>query len=170
MDYPQTNHQKMIISNVVVVDANLGIGKNNQLLVHFPADLKHFKRITSGHTVIMGRKTYESMGKALPNRHNVVITRQKDYVLTDAEVKHSLQEALDSCKIENEVFVVGGAEIFKESLPLSDKIYLTRIHKSFDADTFFPEIDETWKEAEREDHQEDEKNPFSYSFITYVRA
>lgn len=160
----------MIISNVVVVDANLGIGKNNQLLVHFPADLKHFKKITTGHTVIMGRKTYESMGKALPNRHNIVITRQPDYVLADADVKHSLKEALDSSKNEREVFVVGGAEIFKESLPISDKIYLTRIHKSFDADTFFPEIDGTWKEAEREDHQEDEKNPFNYSFITYVRG
>jgi len=112
----------MIISNVVVVDENLGIGRNNQLLVHFPADLKHFKKITTGHTVIMGRKTYESMGKALPNRRNIVITRQKDYVLADAEVTHSLKEALDSSNTENEVFVVGGAEIFKESLPISDKI------------------------------------------------
>ncbi|HXH99978.1 MAG TPA: dihydrofolate reductase [Sphingobacteriaceae bacterium] len=159
----------MIISNVVVVDENLGIGKNNGLLVHFPADLKHFKRITTGHTVIMGRKTYDSVGKALPNRRNIVITRQKDYVLADAEVKHSLSEALDICKDENEVFVVGGAEIFKQALPESDKIYLTRIHKSFDADTFFPEIDSTWKEAENEKHQPDEKNPFTYSFITYVR-
>ncbi|HEY0667444.1 MAG TPA: dihydrofolate reductase [Sphingobacteriaceae bacterium] len=160
----------MTISNIVVVDENLGIGKNNQLLVHFPADLKHFKKITTGHTVIMGRKTYESMGKALPNRRNIVITRQKDYFLGDAEITHSLKEALDSCSTEKEAFVVGGAEIFKESLPISDKIYLTRIHKSFDADTFFPEIDNTWKEADREDHQKDEKNPFNYSFITYVRG
>lgn len=160
----------MTISNVVVVDENLGIGKNNQLLVHFPADLKHFKKITTGHTVIMGRKTYESMGKALPNRRNIVITRQKDYFLPDSEVTHSLKEALDSCSTEKEVFVVGGAEIFKESLPISDKIYLTRIHKSFDADTFFPEIDDAWKETYREDHQKDEKNPFNYSFITYVRG
>ncbi|HEY0769060.1 MAG TPA: dihydrofolate reductase, partial [Sphingobacteriaceae bacterium] len=136
----------------------------------FPADLKHFKRITTGHTVIMGRKTYESMGKALPNRRNIVITRQTAYSLPDAEVTHSLKEALDSCSTEKEVFVVGGAEIFKESLPISDKIYLTRIHKSFDADTFFPKIDNTWKEADREDHQKDEKNPFNYSFITYVRG
>lgn len=160
----------MILSNVVVVDKNLGIGRNNQLLVHFPADLKYFKKLTTGHTVIMGRKTYESMGKALPNRRNIVITRQKDYTLTDAEVKHSLSEALDLCKDENEVFVVGGAEIFKQALPESDKIYLTRIHKLFDADTFFPRIDNSWKEAKREDHQADEKNPFNYSFITYVRS
>ena len=160
----------MIISNVVVVDASLGIGKNNQLLVHFPADLKHFKKITSGHTVIMGRKTYESMGKALPNRRNIVVTRQKDYLLPDAEVKNSLAAALDCCKNEMEVFVIGGAEIFKQSLPQSDRIYLTRIHQTFDADTFFPPIDGNWKEAEREDHQKDEKNPFNYSFITYVRG
>ena len=160
----------MIISNVVVVDASLGIGKNNQLLVHFPADLKHFKKITSGHTVIMGRKTYESMGKALPNRRNIVVTRQKDYLLPDAEVKNSLAAALDCCKNEMEVFVIGGAEIFKQSLPQSDRIYLTRIHQTFDADTFFPPIDGSWKEAEREDHQKDEKNPFNYSFITYVRG
>lgn len=159
----------MIVSNIVVVDENLGIGKNNQLLVHFPADLKHFKKITTGHTVIMGRKTYDSMGKALPNRRNIVITRQIDYALADAEVKHSLEDALESCKTENEVFVIGGAEIFKQALPKSDKIYLTRIHKSFDADTFFPEIDNAWKDDEHEDHQKDEKNPFNYSFITYVR-
>lgn len=159
----------MILSNVVVVDENLGIGKNNQLLVHFPADLKHFKKITTGHTVIMGRKTYESMGKALPNRRNLVITRQNDYTLNDAEVKHSLDDALESCKNENEVFVIGGAEIFRQALPQSDRIYLTRIHKSFDADTFFPELDSSWTESEREDHQKDEKNPFNYSFITYVR-
>jgi dihydrofolate reductase len=160
----------MIVSNVVVVDENLGIGRNNQLLVHFPADLKHFKQLTVGHTVIMGRKTYESMGKALSNRRNIIITRQKDYKLPDAEVANSLQQALDSCIGENEVFVIGGAEIFNQSLPESDKIYLTRIYASFDADTFFPQIGNEWKVAEKEDHIADEKNPFNYSFITYVRG
>ncbi|HEY1024093.1 MAG TPA: dihydrofolate reductase [Sphingobacteriaceae bacterium] len=161
----------MILSNIVVVDQNGGIGKNNQLLVHFPADLKHFKKITTGHSVIMGRKTYDSMGKALPNRRNIVITRQQDLSLPGAEVVHSMNAAIDLCKNEGEVFVIGGAEIFNFSVPQSNRIYLTRIHATFDADTFFPPIDpEIWREEDREDHEADEKNPFRYSFITYVRG
>jgi dihydrofolate reductase len=161
----------MILSNIVVVDAKGGIGRNNQLLVHFPADLRHFKKLTTGHPVLMGRKTYESMGKALPNRRNIVITRQEDLTLPDAEVVHSLDEALNLCRDEVEVFVIGGAEIFRLSLPQSDRIYLTRINQSFEADTFFPEIDPSqWRSEEREDHQPDEKNPFEYSFITYVKS
>lgn len=161
----------MILSNIVVVDQNGGIGKNNQLLVHFPADLKHFRNLTTGHSVIMGRKTYDSMGKALPNRRNIVITRQQGLQLPDAEVVHSLNAAIDLCKNEEEVFVIGGAEIFNFSVPQSNRIYLTRIHKAFDADTFFPAIDpEIWFQNDREDHDADEKNPFQYSFITYVRG
>lgn len=161
----------MIISNIVVVDEKYGMGRNNQLLVHFPADLKHFKKLTTGHPVIMGRKTYESMGKALPNRRNIVITRQADLQLPDAEVVNSLDAAIGLCRGEEDVFVIGGAEIFKIALPISQRIYLTRIHKTFEADTFFPEISpETWTQTEREDHQADEKNPFNYSFITYVKS
>jgi dihydrofolate reductase len=161
----------MIISNIVVVDQKNGMGKNNQLLVHFPADLKHFKKLTTGHPVLMGRKTYESMGKALPQRRNIVITRQKDLVISDAEVVNSLEAAFDLCQGEEEVFVIGGAEIFAMSLPVSQRIYLTRIQKTFEADTFFPEISsDTWTEIEREDHEADEKNPFNYSFITYVKS
>lgn len=161
----------MILSNIVVVDEHNGIGRNNQLLVHFPADLKHFRKLTTGHSVLMGRKTYESMGKALPNRRNIVITRQQDLTLPDAEVIHSLEAAIELCKDEEEVFVIGGAEIFRLSLPQSDRIYLTRIYQGFEADTFLPEIDpEIWTEFEREDHEPDEKNPFKYSFITYVKS
>lgn len=159
----------MIISAVVVIDENSGIGKNNQLLVHFPADLKRFKNITSGHSIIMGRKTFESMGRALPNRRNIVITRQSDLSLEGAEITSSLQDALLRCGNEEEVFVIGGAEIFKQALPLINKIYLTRIHKSFEADTFFPEITSEWEEIEKQDFPPDEKTPFSYSFLTYQK-
>ena len=160
----------MIVSNVVVVDQNMGIGKDNQLLVHFPADLKRFKKITTGHTVIMGRKTFESMGKALPNRRNVVITRQEGLSLEGAEITHSLESALELSKDEPEVFVIGGADIFRQTFASTNKIYLTQIHKTFEADTFFPQIVESeWKEIDREDHQPDEKTPFAYSYITYQR-
>ncbi|WP_207532824.1 dihydrofolate reductase [Desertivirga arenae] len=161
----------MILSAVVVVDANNGIGKENKLLVHFPADLKRFKKITSGHTVIMGRKTYESMGKALPNRRNIVISRQPGYALTDSETTHSLEAGIGLAEGEEEVFIIGGAEIFRQALPVLNKVYLTHIDKTFDADTFFPELDKNqWHEEDREDHQPDEKTPFSYSFLTYKKG
>ena len=159
----------MIISAVVVVDQNWGIGKNNQLLVHFPADLKRFKSITTGHSIIMGRKTFESMGRALPNRRNIVITRQADLKLDGAEISFSLENALMLCQAEEEVFIIGGAEIFKQAMPVLNKIYLTRIQKSFDADTFFPEITSEWKETEKQDFDPDDKTPFSYSFLTYQK-
>lgn len=160
----------MIVSNIVVTDKNSGIGKNNQLLIHFPADLKRFKKITSGHTIIMGRKTYDSMGKALPNRRNIVISRQENLRLADAEVVSSLTEALELSKGQEEVFIIGGAEIFRQALPLSQRIYLTAIHHRFDADTFFPELNmQEWKEAEKEDHQAGDQAPFPYSFITYEK-
>ncbi|MET3113711.1 dihydrofolate reductase [Pedobacter sp. CG_S7] len=157
----------MIVSLVVAMSTNNAIGKDNQLLWHLPADLKHFKDITSGHTIIMGRKTYESVGKALPNRRNIVITRNTHLKLTGVEVMHSLKEALNSSKEENEVFIIGGAEIFNQSIKLANKIYLTRINESYEADTFFPEIDKNcWLESELEHHLPDEKNALSYSFST----
>ena len=160
----------MIISAVVVVDQNWGIGKNNQLLVHFPADLKRFKSITTGHTIIMGRKTFDSMGRALPNRRTIVITRQSKLELPGAEITDSLGAALALCKNEEEVFIIGGAEIFRQAMDVLTKIYLTKIHKSFEADTFFPEItSENWKETESENFNPDEKTPFSYSFLTYEK-
>lgn len=160
----------MIISAVVVVDQNHGIGKNNQLLVYFPADLKRFKNITSGHSIIMGRKTFDSMGKALPNRRNIVVTRQSDLTLPGAEITNSLDESLALCEGEKEVFIIGGAEIFRQALHKLDRIYLTKIHKSFDADTFFPEISATeWEETQKQDFGPDEQTDFSYSFITYQK-
>ena len=159
----------MTISIVVAIAENYAIGKNNQLLWHMPADLKHFKTITSGHTVIMGRKTYDSVGKPLPNRRNIIITRQ-DITIEGCEVVQSIDNALTLCANEEEVFIVGGAEIYKMAMSKTDRIYLTTIHHSFDADTLFPEIDYMeWQETAREDHQPDEKNKFPYSFITLER-
>lgn len=159
----------MIVSIVVAIAQNNAIGKNNQLLWHLPKDLKHFKDITSGHTVIMGRKTYESVGKPLPNRRNIIITRQ-NIVIDGCEVVNSIEEALKLCTGETEVFIVGGAEIYKQAMALTDRIYLTIVHQEFDADTYFPEIKETiWKETERQDHESDEKHLFPYSFITLER-
>ncbi len=159
----------MIISIVVAISENNAIGKNNQLLWYLPADLKHFKNITTGHTVIMGRKTYDSVGKPLPNRRNIIITRQ-DITITGCEVVESIEDALALSADEKEVFIVGGAEIYRQSIHLTDRIYLTIVHQKFDADSFFPEInDDEWVETEREDHQPDEKNKLPYSFITLDR-
>jgi len=160
----------MIVSLIVAVSTNNVIGKNNQLIWHLPADLKHFKQLTTGHTVFMGRKTYDSIGKPLPNRRNVVISRSVDKI-EGCEVAASLEEALQLSQEEKEVFVIGGAEIYRQVLPLAHRIYLTQIHQDFDGDTFFPSIDfQSWQETSREDFSPDEKNPFSYSFITLNRS
>lgn len=159
----------MIVSIVVAIGENYAIGKNNQLLWHLPADLKHFKQITTGHTVIMGRKTYDSVGKPLPNRRNIIITRQ-DITIEGCEVVKSIEDALALCAGEEEVFIIGGAEIYKQSIHLADRIYLTIVHQKFDGDSYFPEINyEQWIETTREDHQPDEKNKLPYSFITLER-
>lgn len=159
----------MIITIVVAIASNYAIGKNNQLLWHLPKDLKHFKDITAGGTVIMGRKTFDSVGKPLPKRRNIVITRQA-ISIAGCEVVSSLEAAIALCRDEQEVFIVGGAEIYRQAMPITNRIYLTIVHHSFDADTFFPEIDDKqWREIAREDHQTDEKHQFAYSFITLER-
>jgi len=160
----------MIVAIIVAIGENNAIGKNNQLLWHMPNDLKHFKDVTSGSTIIMGRKTFDSVGKPLPKRRNIVVTRQ-DITIPGCEVVKSIEDGLALCKGEDEVFIGGGAEIYKLAMHLTDRIYLTIIHKSFDADTFFPEIErKEWKEVSREDYQPDEKNLLPYSFITLERA
>jgi dihydrofolate reductase len=159
----------MIVSAVVAIGENNAIGKNNQLLWRLPNDLKHFKEITSGHTVIMGRKTYDSVGKPLPNRRNIIVTRQ-NITISGCEVVSSVEAALALCAADQEVFIVGGAEIYKLAMPLTNRIYLTIVHQSFDADAYFPEINkEEWIETEREDHKTDEKHAIPYSFITLAR-
>jgi dihydrofolate reductase len=160
------------LSIIVAIAENGAIGKHQQLLCHLPEDLKHFKRITNGHTVIMGRKTYESLPNgALPNRKNVVLTSSANLSFSGCMMVNSLEEALKLTKDDDEVFIIGGAAIYNLTLDLADKLYITRIHHSFeDADTFFPPIDEAnWIEIEREDYSVDEKHPFPFSFVTYCR-
>lgn len=160
----------MNISIIVAISENNAIGKNNQLLWHLPADLKHFKEITSGNTIIMGRKTYDSIGRPLPNRRNIVITRQADLKLDGIETVNSLQEAVSLCATEKEVFIIGGAEIYKNSLALTNKIYLTTVHQTYEADAFFPELKvDDWITTHQEYRLADEKNNVAYTFSTLER-
>jgi dihydrofolate reductase len=161
----------MIISLIAAVSKNNVIGNDNKLLWHLPADLKHFKEITSDHTVIMGRKTYESIGKALPKRRNIVVTRQEDFVAEGCEVFHHLQAAIDTCLNEDEVFIIGGGEIYNQAIYAADKIYLTRIYTIIEGDTRFPEFSfSEWKLIQYIRHHADEKNKYEYSFSEYERA
>ncbi len=161
----------MIVNLIVAIDEKNGIGKDNKLPWHLPADLKHFKTLTTGHSILMGRKTFDSIGKALPNRRNIVISRQQDLIVEGAEVVQSLQDAFKLCVDEKEVFVIGGAQIFEQSLPFADILYLTVIHHNFDADTFFPEIEKnTWIKESSIRHEADDKNIYSYTFIKYRKA
>lgn len=157
-----------IKSIIVAVDENNAIGKENNLLCHLPNDLKYFKSVTQGFPVIMGRKTFESLPKgALPNRRNIVITRNKDLQFDRCEMVSSISEAIALCKDEEQLFIIGGGSIYREAMDMADRLYLTRIHHGFtDADTFFPAVDPTqWCEVAREDHQPDEKHKYGYSFI-----
>ncbi|MFW5726138.1 MAG: dihydrofolate reductase [Bacteroidota bacterium] len=157
---------------IAAVANNNVIGKDNKLLWHMPEDLKRFKELTMGHTIIMGRKTYESIGKPLPGRKTVIITRQKDYFVEGCEVVHDIRDAICKVKEDSEVFVAGGGEIYRQIINLhyTRRIYLTRIYANFEGDSFFPEIDtEKWELIEREEHDPDEKNPYPYAFMTYKR-
>jgi dihydrofolate reductase len=160
----------MIVTMVVAIGENNAIGKNNELLWYLPKDLRHFKTITSGHTVIMGRKTFESVGKPLPKRRNIIITRNTEFAVEGAEVVHTIEDALELCKADEEVFIIGGAEIYKMAMQHTDKIYLTVVHENFEADAFFPEIDwNLWTETAAEKHLPDEKNNLSFTFSTLER-
>ena len=159
-----------IKSIIVAVDENNAIGKDNNLLCHLPNDLKYFKSVTQGYPVIMGRKTFESLPKgALPNRRNIVITRNKDLQFERCEMVSSLEEAISLCKDEPQLFFIGGGTIYNEAIKIADRLYLTLIHHKFEGvDTFFPMIDSSiWQEVFREDHLPDEKHKYGYSFITF---
>jgi|SRR5690606_3100178 len=159
-----------MISIVVATDLNNAIGFNNQLLWHMPADLQFFKRTTTGHTIIMGRKTFESVGRPLPNRRNIIITRKKDYLASGIEITHSINDALNLCKDEDEVFIIGGAEIYQQSLAYCDRIYLTLVYGEFEADTYFPPISEDlWQLTSESYHKADDKNAFDYNFMIYEK-
>ena len=162
----------MIIAIMAAVAGNGVIGKDNDLAWHLPADLRHFKRTTTGHYIIMGRKTFESLGKPLPNRTNIIVTRNPDYRQEGAIVAHSLQAALDLAERgdQEKVFILGGGEIYRQAMSLADYMYITEVHAEFEGDTFFPEIDmSVWKEVRREDHPADEKNAYAYSFVEYAK-
>lgn len=158
--------------SIIVARADNGvIGKDNELIWHMPHDLKFFKETTSGHYVLMGRKSFESVGKPLPNRLNIIITRNPDYAAEGALVVHSLKDALVLAEQQKqqEVFILGGGEIYRQALEqqLVDRIYLTEINGSFEGDTYFPELDESqWQETHREEYQADHKNPHDYAFVT----
>ena len=159
------------LSLIVAVDEQNAIGKNQQLLVYLPNDLKHFKQITSGHTVVMGRKTFESLPNgALPNRKNIVLSANPAFAAKGITVCRNLDEALTLCGGET-LFIIGGGTVYNEALPYADTLYLTRIHHTFaDADTFFPEINpDEWLEVSREEHPADERHPYPYTFITLQR-
>lgn len=156
-----------MINIIVATSKNRVIGNNNSLIWKLPADLKRFKQITTGSTVVMGRKTYESIGKPLPNRRNIIITRDTNYLVDNCEVVNSLEEALMLCN--NECFIIGGGEIYKQSIDKADRIYLTLVQEDFEGDTYFPEIGKEWTKVFREDYEGDEKNEHKYSFIDYER-
>jgi dihydrofolate reductase len=157
------------LSIIAAVAANNCIGKNNGLLCHLPGDLKRFKQLTLNHTVIMGRKTYESLpGGALPMRRNIIVSRQL-HKIEGCEVVASLAEALQLCKKEENVFVIGGGMLYKEALPLANRLYITHIHAELEGDTFFSEIDYSkWLQLFKEEHAASEKCPYSYTFSDYI--
>ena len=161
-----------MISIIVAIAENYAIGKKGDLLCHLPADLKHFKEITSGKTVLMGERTFYSLPKhPLPNRRNIVLTDVAGKTFEGAEAVYSLQELCAKVQGEEEAFVIGGGMVYRQMMPLADKLYITHIHHSWDdADTFFPEIKEDeWKLIRSEEHKADEKNPYDFTFCTYNR-
>ena len=166
----ERENQKRNITMIVAAAENNALGKDNKLIWHLSDDLKHFKNLTKGHHVIMGRKTFESMPKALPNRTNIVISRQKDYNAEDAHVVHSLESALALAQEDDQPFIIGGGEIYRQGLAYADSIELTRVHANFEADTFFPEIDPAkWREIWRENRDIDKKHQYAFSFIRYEK-
>ena len=158
------------ITIIAAAASNHALGKDNKLIWNLSKDLQHFKTLTNGHTVIMGRKTFESMPRALPNRTNIVITRQSNYQAENITVTSSLSEALTIAKDDPRPFIIGGGEIYKEAMSIADEIELTRVHDDFDADTFFPEINShQWKEVWREEHAADEKHAHAFTFLRYQK-
>ena len=162
----------MIVSVIFASDCKGLIGKENGLPWHLPADLKHFRKLTTGHSILMGRKTYESIGKPLPKRRNLVISRNPDYVAEGCEVFASLGAAVEACGGEEEIFIIGGVTIYRQAFEsgIVNRIYHTQIHEEFDGDAYFsiPEID-SWEKVAQTDHLPDEKNKSAYSFITYIK-
>jgi len=167
----------MYLSLICAMDENMVIGRNNSLPWHLPEDLKYFKRTTMGSSIIMGRKTYESIGKPLPGRTNIIVTRNRDYEVENARVVNSLTEAVELAEnisfIDGalEAFVIGGAELFEEALTMVNRMHLTMVHAEVDGDTWFPDFEVSqWREVSREYFEADEANPYDYSICVLERA
>jgi dihydrofolate reductase len=159
-----------MITMIAAAGENDALGKDQNLVWHLPDDFKRFKKLTTGHHIIMGRKTFETFPKPLPNRTHVVITRKENYLAKDAIVVNSLEEALEIAKSDKEPFIIGGGEIYKLGLKVAGKIELTRVHGTFDADTFFPEINQKYWELKAEEfHKKDDKHDYAFTYRTYIR-
>ena len=159
-----------MIIMIAAAAENNALGKNNDLVWHLPDDFKRFKELTSGHYIVMGRKTFESFPKLLPNRTHIIITRQKNFQPEHCIVVDSIEKALEFVPENEDTFIIGGGEIYKQSLDYTDVIELTRVHSSFDADTFFPEINpDHWQLVEEEYHPKDEKHLVDFTYQTYIR-
>jgi len=159
------------LSIIVAIAENYGIGKNNDLLWHIPDDLKRFKKLTTGHTIIMGKKTYESLPvKPLPNRVNIVITDVPGETFEGCEMAYSIDDAIDKCPDHDECFIIGGGMIYKQFMDHADKLYITFVHKEFPADTYFPKFNPTeWRLIEEEKHEPDGNLDFSYTYTVFAR-
>lgn len=159
-----------MISIIVAADENNVIGKDNQLIWHLPDDLRFFKKKTTGHCVIMGRKTYESMGRPLPKRTNVVITRDENYRASGCTVVHSIEEALKACQHDENPYIIGGEQIYRLGMPFAERIFLSRIHHTFDGDRHFPELTAEWERTDYEFHPKDERHDHDFTFETYLKS
>ncbi|MDX8553708.1 dihydrofolate reductase [Tenacibaculum sp. 1B UA] len=160
-----------MITLIAAIAKNNALGKDNDLIWNLPADLKRFKKVTTGHAILMGRNTFESIGKPLPNRTSIIITRNNNYFVNGCLIANSIEQAIELTE-EKDAFIIGGAQIYKEALEqnLVDRLDITVLHHEFEADAFFPEIDKTiWKEVAREDFKADEKNKYDYSFVSYEK-
>lgn len=161
----------MIISLIAAVAKNRVIGNRGQITWRLPADLKHFKMVTLGHPIIMGRRTYESIGRPLPERTNIVVTRDPKYRASGCVVVASLEDAFRAAGDAEEVFIIGGGEIYRQALPLAEKLYITSVEAEPEGDVFFPEINpDEWRIVSREDHLKDERNQYDYSFLVYEKS
>ena len=160
-----------MLTLIAAASENNALGKDNDLVWHLPDDFKRFKALTSGHFIVMGRKTFESFPKPLPNRTHIIITRQKDYEVPEGcIVVNSLSSAIEVCPKDEDIFIIGGGQIYKQSIEIADKIELTRVHTTVEADTFFPEIDEEiWEVIQSEYHPKDEKHKFDFTYLTFVK-
>jgi len=159
-----------MITIIAAAGENNSLGKDNDLVWHLPDDFKRFKELTSGNYILMGRKTFETFPKPLPNRKHLIITRQEDYqVPENCFVFDSIQSAFDKVLSDNDIWIIGGGEIYKQSMGIADRIELTRVHSEFEADTFFPEIGEEWELVSEEYHPSDDRHKYDFTYLTYDR-